>query len=155
MIFHENRLPADDSHEMSCLICYFWKRGKIWNCPLLHIIDGALWVNNAFTSANSADTWDPRYLLQTPLQISSQHLNSYSKVANKMCMLSNFSCFCCHLLTFCRIYFLKIFFQEHYHSGKQFGSAFCRSWFGPNCLKSLLANDKKSTLATKEFKFSC
>ena len=23
MIFHENRLPADDSHEISCLICYF------------------------------------------------------------------------------------------------------------------------------------
>ena len=23
MIFHENRLPADDSHEMLCLICYF------------------------------------------------------------------------------------------------------------------------------------
>ena len=23
MIFHENRLPADDSHEISCIICYF------------------------------------------------------------------------------------------------------------------------------------
>ena len=23
MILHENRLPADDSHEISCLICYF------------------------------------------------------------------------------------------------------------------------------------
>ena len=30
MIFHENR--------------YFWKSGKIWNCRLLHIIGGALWV---------------------------------------------------------------------------------------------------------------
>ena len=29
MIFHENRLPADDSHEISCLICYFRKGGKI------------------------------------------------------------------------------------------------------------------------------
>ena len=27
MIFHENRLPADDSHEISCLICYFRKGG--------------------------------------------------------------------------------------------------------------------------------
>ena len=26
MIFHENRLPADDSHEISCLICYFLKK---------------------------------------------------------------------------------------------------------------------------------
>ena len=23
MIFHENRLPEDDSHEISCLICLF------------------------------------------------------------------------------------------------------------------------------------
>ena len=23
MIFHENSLPVDDSHEISCLICYF------------------------------------------------------------------------------------------------------------------------------------
>ena len=45
MIFHENRLPADDSHEISSLICYFWKRGKIWNCRLLQIIGGALRVN--------------------------------------------------------------------------------------------------------------
>ena len=25
MIFHENRLPADDSHEIARLICYFGK----------------------------------------------------------------------------------------------------------------------------------
>ena len=43
MIFHENRLPADDSHEISCLICYFWKSDKIWNCRL-QIIGGALRV---------------------------------------------------------------------------------------------------------------
>ena len=29
MIFHENRLPADDSHEISCLICYFEKAAKL------------------------------------------------------------------------------------------------------------------------------
>ena len=44
MIFHENRLPADDSHEISSLICYFCKSGKIWNCRLLQIIGGALRV---------------------------------------------------------------------------------------------------------------
>ena len=42
MIFDENRLPADDSHEISCLICYFCKSGKILNCRLLQIIGGAL-----------------------------------------------------------------------------------------------------------------
>ena len=25
MILYENHLWADDSHEISCLICYFWK----------------------------------------------------------------------------------------------------------------------------------
>ena len=36
---------ADHSHEISNLICYFWKSNKIWNCGLLQIIGGALWVN--------------------------------------------------------------------------------------------------------------
>ena len=44
MILHENRLPADDSHEISCLICYFWKSGKIGNCRLLQVIGGTLRV---------------------------------------------------------------------------------------------------------------
>ena len=35
---------ADNSHEISCLICYFWKGSKITNCRLLQIIGGALWV---------------------------------------------------------------------------------------------------------------
>ena len=29
MIFHENCLPADDSHEISCLICFFEKRQNL------------------------------------------------------------------------------------------------------------------------------
>ena len=37
-------------------------------------------------------------------------------------MPCNFSCFCCHQLTFFKIKFFKIFFQEHYQSVKQFGS---------------------------------
>ena len=45
MILHENRLPADDSHEISCLICYFRKSDKIFKCHLLQIIGGALRVN--------------------------------------------------------------------------------------------------------------
>ena len=45
MLFHENRLPADDSHEIACLIRYFGKRGKILKCRLLQNIGGALRVN--------------------------------------------------------------------------------------------------------------
>ena len=44
MILHENRLPADDSYEISCLICYFEKVAKFENCCLLQIIGGALRV---------------------------------------------------------------------------------------------------------------
>ena len=48
MILHENHLPADNSHEISCLICYFLKRGKTFNCRQLQIIGGALRVNVYF-----------------------------------------------------------------------------------------------------------
>ena len=38
---------ADDSHEISYIICYFWKSGKILNCRLLQIKGGAkLWVKS-------------------------------------------------------------------------------------------------------------
>ena len=39
-----------------------------------------------------------------------------------LCMLDKFSCFCCHLLTFFKIIFFKIFFQERYQWFEQFGS---------------------------------
>ena len=42
MIFYENHLPADDSHEISCL--FFRKSSRICNCRLLQITGGALWV---------------------------------------------------------------------------------------------------------------
>ena len=29
MIFHENRLPADDSHALSCDICYLKKQQNL------------------------------------------------------------------------------------------------------------------------------
>ena len=43
MIFHENRLPADDSHEISCLICYFEKATKL-KLSSAEIMGGALLV---------------------------------------------------------------------------------------------------------------
>ena len=45
MIFHENCLPADNSHEISCLICCFEKAAKFEIVDgLLQIIGGALRV---------------------------------------------------------------------------------------------------------------
>ena len=46
MILHNNRLPADNSHAISGLICYFWKSDKICNCSLLQIKGGAWRVKN-------------------------------------------------------------------------------------------------------------
>ena len=46
MLLHENCLPAEDSHEISCLFCYFQKSGKILNYRLVQIVGGALWVKN-------------------------------------------------------------------------------------------------------------
>ena len=53
---------TNDSHEISCLICYFWKSGQIWNCRLLQIIGDALRVKGARTSSQILpplfqDTW--------------------------------------------------------------------------------------------------
>ena len=45
MIFHENHLLADNSHQISCLICCFWKSSKIWNGQLLQIVGDALRLN--------------------------------------------------------------------------------------------------------------
>ena len=45
MMFHENHLPADDSHEFvifDALFVILEKNGKILNCRLLQIIGGAL-----------------------------------------------------------------------------------------------------------------
>ena len=38
-----------------------------------------------------------------------------------LCMLGNFSCFCCCVKIFFKINFFKKFFQEHYQSVKWFG----------------------------------
>ena len=37
-------------------------------------------------------------------------------------MLDNFSCLCCHMLTFFKINLFKKFLQEYYKSVKEFGS---------------------------------
>ena len=42
MICHENRLPADDSHEKSCLICYFLEKAETFE-----IMSAAIFVGGA------------------------------------------------------------------------------------------------------------
>ena len=64
-----------------------------------------------------------------------------------ICMLGNFSCFCCRLLTFSKLSFSKNC-EDHYQSIKQFGPrsgpTFCSVGpdLGPNCLQRLSADDE-------------
>ena len=53
MLFNENHLPADDSQEITCLICYFGKSSKILDCCLLQIIGGALRVKEKCKTLSS------------------------------------------------------------------------------------------------------
>ena len=55
MILHENRLPADDSHEISFPICYFQKGGTILNSRLLQMIGGALMVKKLHSESNGTN----------------------------------------------------------------------------------------------------
>ena len=68
MIFHENRLTADDSHEISCLLCFFLKSSKILNCCLLQIIGGVLWIKRALSAL---------IFLETSKQVFWQTVNKY------------------------------------------------------------------------------
>ena len=56
MIFRENRLPADDSHEISYFFHYFFlKISKILNCRLLQITRGVFfYVRRMVNLMNSA-----------------------------------------------------------------------------------------------------
>ena len=54
MLFHENRLPTDDSPEKR-LIFIFEKQQNL-KCRLLQIIRGALWVNKNITLKNGKTT---------------------------------------------------------------------------------------------------
>ena len=94
MIFHENLLLADDSHEVSYLI-FFRKLGKMsQNVLSAAVVIGALRVN-------------PRSTLQSVDLI--------------ICIMGNYSCI---LLSadFFKIPFFEKFFQEYLQSVKQFGS---------------------------------
>ena len=86
MILHENCLPTDNSYEISCLICYFWKSGKICNCRLLQIIGGALRLKTVLTTivlfSEKTDVLEPQTLKFTyfprlwPWKLSLGHLNT-------------------------------------------------------------------------------
>ena len=70
-------------------------------------------------------------------------INFFKKI---MCMLGNFSCFCCRSLTFFKINFFKKFLQELYQSLICFGSKFNQSQnsVGPSArleMKELLDGD--------------
>ena len=63
MIFHENRLPADDSHGISCLI-FFRKLEKMsQNVSSAAVVIGALRVNDVVVTKDK-ETAEQRYSKQ-------------------------------------------------------------------------------------------
>ena len=136
MIFHENLLPADNSHEKLCLICYFWKSSKILNCRLLQIIGCALRVKEMGIHHSSKKC----ELLRLNMAINSAcwvifHAFSWS---------ANF---------FFKINYFKKFFQEYHQSVKQFGSrsgpTFCLAWSGSKLFTKVSVKEKKVAASKK------
>ena len=60
-MFHENCLPADDSHEISCLICYLYSRYEVYRGYIVFafsvIMFVCLSVNFFSVKDFSATTW--------------------------------------------------------------------------------------------------
>ena len=55
MIFHENRLLADDSHVISCLILYQKLEKMSQNLSSAAVLFGALRVNSSLVELNKVD----------------------------------------------------------------------------------------------------
>ena len=73
-----------------------------------------------------------------------------------LCMLGNFSCFCCTLLAFFKIIFFRKIFQEHSKSIKWFGFrfwwTFSLSWSVSKLFAKVISRQQKSPLARNELR---
>ena len=125
MIFHENRLLADDSHEISCLIHYFGKRSRILNCHLLQVIGGALRVNSI------------------------RHHQTYKVVSLlTLCIMGNCLCFLSSAVFFFKKQlFRKNYFRKTIRVSNSLDPDQVRHFVGPgldpNCLQKLSADDTR------------
>ena len=151
MIFHENRLLADDSHEISFLICIFWKSGKIWNCHLLQIIGGAwrinLWYRTVLKDLTCLLLY-PSYLCLI-LYSTAAMINKVRKQLKykwrmlPLCLLGNSACFFVVCWFFSKSTFPKEIFQECNQSVKQFwfrsGRMLCRAWSGSKLFTKVIS----------------
>ena len=74
-----------------------------------------------------------------------------------LCMLGNFSRFCCPMLTFFKINFFTILFHEHNHESNCLDtgqvSTFCRSWSGSKLFAIVIGRRQEMPLASKELKY--
>ena len=108
-----------------------------------------IWIYNAFKC--------PILLLpgKTELQVlkSNHTLKNWSIVNNHtiiwklyltLCMLGNFSCFCCHLPTFFKCNFLKNTIRVSNSLNPDQDQHFVSPDLGPNCLQRISADDKSS-----------
>ena len=109
----------------------------------LHHLWNLLLVQEAYWSAAHFSAWRHNQQCSSAPQI--LPVESYLT----LCMLGNFSCFCCRLQTFFKINFFINFFQEHYQSVNGLYPDEDQHSFspdlGPNCLQRLSAEDKVTT----------
>ena len=80
-----------------CLICYFWKISKIWNCHLLQIIGGALKVKLSASSSGFLNNPSKNKIPNDPRQ--EKNLYDWSKISNNVACQKEKSdqCFPCLL----------------------------------------------------------
>ena len=73
-------------------------------------------------------------------------VNVFEIFIRTFCMLGNFSCYCCHLLTFSKLTFSKNSFRHTFRVSNSFDPDQDRHSvgpdLGPNCLQMSSANDK-------------
>ena len=97
-----------------------------WSTLFVSILDSSVMLGNYLQQTASADD-----IFRCIFLFGALRVNTDSEHLLTLCMLGNFSCFCCRLLTFFKFNFFKKFFQGHYHSVKLFGyragPTFCRS----------------------------
>ena len=142
MIFHENCQRAVDSHKITWLCCYLRNSSKIWNCCLLQIIGGALWVNHANTIILLEETipWFHKFFVEQ----NSKWVTHITVSWLSLCLLGNFSCFFVVQWFFQSYFFLKKNLSAYFHqSVNQFVFRFVGPDFGSNFLQKLSADDTR------------
>ena len=96
----------------------------------------------------SGKYWSYKIIFLIPEQNFRKHNQTRGIFVITVCMLGNFLCFCCRLLTFSKLSFSHKKNPKHYQSVKLFGSSsgptFCRSWSESKLFAKVIRRRQKS-----------